>query len=169
MRSTRFATLGLALAALAACQPAPKPLSPADETAIRDVYPALVAAANSGNVDGLLALHAPDGTVLPPNMPPASGVDAQRQLWTGMMSQMRVTLTLTPVKIAGQGDLAYVVGDYHILTTMTDTTQASPPAEDGKFLDVLERQADGSWKFVAESWSSNTAPPAPAPAPARRR
>jgi ketosteroid isomerase-like protein len=116
-----------------------------------------------------MALHASTSAVLPPNMPTASGADAQRQLWTGMMSQMRVTLTSTPVTIAGQGDLAYVVGNYHVVSTMKDTTQAAPPPDDGKFLNVLQRQSDGSWKYVAESWSSNAEPPAPAPPPARRR
>ena len=169
MRSIRFPILGLATAALAACQQAPKPLTPADEAAIRGVSDAFLAAVNSDNVEGLMALHASTSTVQPPNMPSASGPDAQRQLWTGMMSQMRVTLTSTPVTIAGQGDLAYVVGNYHIVSTMKDTTQAAPPADDGKFLDVLQRQSDGSWKYVAESWSSNAAPPAPAPPPARRR
>lgn len=162
-----FSPLALALLASTACQSAPQPLSPADETAIRGVNAAFVTAANAGSVEDLMALHAPDGTVMPPDMPPASGTDAVRQLWTGMMSQMRVTLTLTPVRIDGRGDLAYVRGSYHIVSTMKDSTQASPPPEDGKYLDVLQRQADGSWKYVVGSWSSNAAPPAPAPAPAR--
>jgi hypothetical protein len=60
----------------------------------------------------------------------------------------------------------YTSGTYHY--------QEQPPAtgiEDGKYLMVFKRQADATWKIVAESWSANAAPPPPAaPAkPAARR
>lgn len=169
MRITRAVAAGLALAAAAACQQAPKPLSPADEAAIRAADSSFAVAANAGNVEAMTSRYAADAVVQPPDMPEAAGTEAIRQLWTGLTSQTTANLTLTPGRISGEGNMALLLGSYHLVLAMKDTTQAAPPPEDGKYLIVTMRQADGSWKIVADSWSPNAAPAAPAPVPARRR
>ena len=67
-------------------------------------------------------------------------------------------ITLDALEVEISGDLAYEVGKYSIDMeleggqTMTDV---------GKYLMVLKRQADGSWKMSADMFSSD----APAPGP----
>jgi len=164
----RYALPALALAcALTGCKP--QPISPADEQAIRATYVAYATSANAGSVDGLVANYASDATVQPPGAPAATGTEAIRRMYTGMLAAVRPHLTLTATKVAGQGDVAYVTGTYHLTYTMKDSTQAAPPAEDGKFVDVQWRQADKSWKIVASSWNQNSMPAAPPAAPARGR
>jgi uncharacterized protein (TIGR02246 family) len=162
----------LAACLLSACQSAPKPLSAADETAIKAVESAYATAMNAGNTDGILALYTADGMDLPPGQPPVSGQAALRTNYAGMFGAMNVTIGLTPSKISGGGNMAYVTGSYHFSATMKDTTKASggPMVEDGKYVDIVVRQEDGSWKIALGAWSANTppAPPAPAPAPAKR-
>jgi uncharacterized protein (TIGR02246 family) len=167
----RYALPALAVLACALTACKPQPISPADEQAIKDATAAYAAALNAGNVDAATAMFASDGSVLAPGMPMASGTDAIKRQTTGMMAAMKLNLQLTPSKVAGQGDLAYVVGSFHATMSMKDATQGSPPAEDGKFVEVYERQADKSWKMVADIWNPNSMPEmpaAPAARPARR-
>ena len=169
MRNTiRFALPALLLAA---CQPAPKPLSPADETAIRASVTAFQTAANANDVNAMAATSAEDGSVYPNGMPAANGMAAIKKLWTDMQAQARVSkFTAMPDKISGQGDVAYATGTYHLELITADSSHTALPPEDGKFVEVLWRQADKSWKVVADIWNTNTMPAAPAPpAPAAHR
>ncbi len=157
--------LAVLACALTACKP--QPISPADEQSIKDASAAYAAALNAGTVDALTAMYASDASVLAPGMPIATGTDAIKRQMTGMMSAMKLNLHLTGSKVTGQGDLAYVVGSYHAAVTMKDSTQAAPPPEDGKFVEVWSRQADKSWKLAVDIWNPNSMPAMPAAAPAR--
>jgi uncharacterized protein (TIGR02246 family) len=161
--------LAVLACALTACKP--QPISPADEQAIKDATAAYAVALNAGNMDAVMAMYGSDASVLAPGMPIATGTDAIKRQMTGMMAAMKLNLRLTPSKVMGQGDMAYVIGSFHATMSMKDSTQASPPAEDGKFVEVYERQADKSWKMVADIWNPNSMPAmpaAPAARPARR-
>jgi ketosteroid isomerase-like protein len=165
MRGVPASLLLLALAALGGCKSAPAPLTDADRAAARQMDSAFSAAYTAGNAEAMMVGYAPDAMVLPPNMPMARGTDQLRQLWRGATSQ-KVTLQLTQETADGAGDFMYTTGRYHFQMP-ADTAMT----EDGKYLIVYRRGADGKWQIVAESWSSNKppAPPPPAakPAPAR--
>jgi ketosteroid isomerase-like protein len=148
----------IAFAALAGCTPAPAPLTDADRAAARGMDSAYAVATSAGNVNGMMAGLAPDAMVLPPNMPMAHGTDQIRQLYSAMPAA-KGTLQLTQETADGAGDFMYTTGKYHY--QMSGETGAS---EDGKYLEVFHRGADGKWTLAAESWSSNAAPAAPAPA-----
>lgn len=166
----RYAAPALAVlaCAVAACQP--QPLSQTDEEAVRGVITAFTAAVNAGNVDGMTAVYATDATIQPNQMPAATGTEAIHKLWTDLTTPMRANLRITVAKVAGQGDVAYATGTFHLVLTPKDSTQASPPPADGKFVNVLWRQADKSWKIVEDTWNENTMPAMPAaPARAARR
>jgi len=157
MRATASLLL-LTLAALAGCKSAPAPLTDADRATARQMDSAYAAAASAGNVEGMMVGYAPDAMVMPPNMPMAHGTDQIRQLWQGMASQ-KGTLQLTQETADGAGDFMFTTGKYHYQMLPAD----SAPADDGKYLVVYHRGADGKWMIVADSWSSNAAPPPPAP------
>ena len=165
----RYALPALAViaGAITACQP--QPISQADEEAIRAVNTTFTAAVNAENVDAMTAVFTSDATVQPNGMPGAVGTAAIHKLFTDMMGPMRTNLRTSVTKIAGQGDMAYVTGTYHVSWTMKDSTQTAPPAEDGKWITVLWRQPDKSWKFASDTWNPNAMPAMPAPAHAARR
>jgi uncharacterized protein (TIGR02246 family) len=158
-----------ALSLLCACQPSPRmegrgpgagesrPLSPADEEGIRAADLAFAAAANAGNIDGVIAIYADDASLLPPGFPPQEGRDAIRKFWGGLLGAYTVRFDVNSDKIEGRGDLAYAVGHYKL--SATPKAKGPPPIEEeGKFVEVLKRQPDGSWKYVVDMYSPNSPP-----------
>ena len=150
------------------CRPAPgeppaagaaaAPLSAGDLAAIRATDTAFSSAAAAGNGAGLAALYLPDAHLMPPNATAIRGREAIGKFWGGLVGAYRVQATVTSEEIEGYGDLAYARGRYTM--DLTPKGKAGPPAHDqGKFLEILRRQPDGSWRYAVDMYSSDL--PAP--------
>jgi uncharacterized protein (TIGR02246 family) len=136
---------------------APLKLSEADLAAIRATDSAFVAAANAGNVDGVAAVYASDAALLPPNLPPQKGREAIRSFWGGFLKAYTVRFEIGSDTIEGRGDLAYNLGHYRF--TAVPKAKGDPGvADEGKFVEILKKQPDGSWRYVVDMYSSNLAP-----------
>lgn len=162
---------GLSLALLlAACGPAARPaghtadstaapgaaapLAEADIAAIRAADSAFGASANAGDLDGVVAVYAADAALLPPNLPGMKGSEAIRTFWGGFLQAYTIAFELQADQIEGRGDLAYVVGRYRL--SGTPKAKGPPPLKDeGKFVEVLKRQSDGSWKYAVDIYNSD--------------
>jgi len=70
---------------------------------------------------------------------------------------LKVDFASDKVDVAASGDLAYSRGHYTVTTT--DPATKAPKVEEGSYLTVWKKQADGDWKAV-EDFSL----PGPAPA-----
>lgn len=136
---------------------APAELSAADLDGIRAADSAFVAAANAGDVDAIVAVYASDAALLPPNLPPQKGQGAIRGFWGGFLKAYTVKFELQSDTIEGRGDLAYNMGQYRFSAVPKAKNQPGV-ADEGKFLEVLKRQPDGKWRYVADMYSSNLAP-----------
>jgi uncharacterized protein (TIGR02246 family) len=133
------------------------PLSEADRAAVRAADSSFVAAANAGDVDALVAVYARDASLLPPNLPPQKGHSAIRSFWAGFLNAYTVKFDITSDTVEGRGDLAYNMG--HFRFTAVPKERSNPGvADEGKFLEVLKKQSDGSWKYSVDMYSSNLAP-----------
>jgi uncharacterized protein (TIGR02246 family) len=166
--STRLGLAPLLVLALA-CNPASKSetagvgagaamagLSAADESAVRAVDAAWTAAANAGDANALAGLYTADATLLPPGEQMHKGDIAK--YWAGMTDANTVAIQLSTSAVEGQGDLAYAVGTY-TLTLTPKTAGAKPmPTEEGKYVEIMKKQADGSWKIVYDMWSPSAKP-----------
>jgi uncharacterized protein (TIGR02246 family) len=156
----------------AACQPTPKSstetmgdkpaampagLSAEDEAAIRAVDAAWAKAATAGDKDALTATYASDATLMPPGEPTAQG-EAMKQYNAAMIDGFTGPTELTTQAVEGRGDLAYAVGEYRATLTPKKAGAKPLPTETGKYLEVLKKQADGSWKIVYDMWSPNAPP-----------
>ena len=58
----------------------------------------------------------------------------------------------TKVEVAKSGDIGFISGTYEM--TMNDAN-GKPVNEQGKYLEVWEKQADGKWKCGADIWNSD--------------
>lgn len=135
----------------------PARLSASDIAGIQGADSTFVAAANAGNLDALAAVYASDAVLLPPNRPPQKGREAIRNFWGGFLKAYTVRFEIGSHTIEGRGDLAYNVGHYKF--TAVPKEKANPGvADEGKFVEILKKQPDGSWKYLVDMYSSNLAP-----------
>jgi uncharacterized protein (TIGR02246 family) len=131
-------------------------LSAADLAGIRSADSAFMAAANAGDADQIAEVYAEDGSVLAPNLPPQKGRDAVRAFWGGFLDAYTVRFEIASDTIEGRGDLAYNQGHYRF-TAVPKAKGVPGIADEGKFLEILKKQRDGSWKYVVDMYSSNLA------------
>jgi uncharacterized protein (TIGR02246 family) len=136
----------------------PAPLSASDSAGIAAADSAFVAGTNSGNAAAVAAVYTADGSLLPPNMPLQRGTAAIRTFWAGLLDAYTVKFELTPDIIEGRGDLAYNMGRYRF-TAVPKAKSGPGMADEGKFVEILKKQPDGSWKYVIDIYNSNLAPP----------
>jgi ketosteroid isomerase-like protein len=154
-----------ALAALAACAPAAPPEAPdtaaADIAAIKadglvwfDLY-------NSGDADGVAALHAEDAVVMPAGAATVAGRAAIRDyLASDIENSMAAGLTFAGDAVTdggADGDTAWITGTFSV----NDASGAT--VDTGKYLTVLGR-TNGEWLIIRDIWNSDVSP-APAEAP----
>src|SRR5881397_2520025 len=131
------------------------------EKALRDLDAKWSAAAGAKDVDKTVSYYAADAIVMPPNASSATTKEAIRSAWKEMLTTPGAAISwkATKVEVAKAGDLAYVSGTYE--ETMTDAS-GKPVKDRGKYVEVWEKQADGTWKVVADIWNSDLPTSAPA-------
>ena len=160
MHRTRSIVPALLLVALAACSPAaPAKLSEQDVTDIKASVDRWVDDFLTNKKDDLTNLITDDMVLLPPNSAPMVGREASMNY---MKAYPTITkFTATKDEVDGVGDVAYVRGTYSIDATLPDSTSIH---DEGTYLEVHRKQADGSWRYSRLSWHSSQPLPAPAPA-----
>lgn len=103
---------------------------------------------NRGDAAGCAAFFSEDIILMAPDQPMIRGRKAFEEIYRSRMDTSGGgTHSNALVEYGVEGDLAYQVGTYAI--TGTD------PAEQGKFVNVLKRQADGTWKVAVSIFNSD--------------
>jgi len=107
-------------------------------------------------LEGHLQYFLDDAMVLSPNEPIVMGKEKINEMLTGIYSAPGLALQWQPshVEVAASGDLGYTVGTYS--HSMNDST-GNPINDNGKYMTVWKKQADGSWKVAADMFSSDLA------------
>jgi uncharacterized protein (TIGR02246 family) len=132
----------------------PASLTPGDEARIRSADSAFMAAANAGDAEAIAAVYTGDGALFAPNLPPQRGRAAIKAFWGGFLDAYTVRFEVASDTIEGRGDLAYNRGHYRF-TAVPKAKGVPGVADEGKFLEILKKQPDGSWKYVVDMYSSN--------------
>jgi uncharacterized protein (TIGR02246 family) len=126
------------------------------EARIRALDASWLAAAANRNLDGMLAIYAPDAQELLPSLLPIVGREAIRTFYAGIQVEYprhAYQFEQTEIWIAESGDLAVARGTYRF----TPDTEHPDSAQTGKFVGVW-RRADGDWRLALNI--SNEDPPA---------
>ena len=137
---------------------------PKIEQALRDLDAQWSKDAGAKDVDKAVSYYAESAVVMPPNASAATTNESIRSAWKEMLTTPGAAISwkATKVEVAKAGDLAYVSGTYE--ETMTDAS-GKPVKDRGKYVEVFKKQADGTWKVVADIWNSDL----PASAPAEKK
>jgi ketosteroid isomerase-like protein len=136
------------IALMCACTQAPAPRDPAADIAeVAKVREGYQAAFNSGNTAAVAAYLTADAYDMENTMPTMVGGAAVDAGLKGMLAEMAsANIEIVSQKTDVSGDLAYDRGTFK--TTMTPKAGGAPVVEEGRYLVVLRRQTDSTWKLV---------------------
>ncbi|MGE0422507.1 MAG: nuclear transport factor 2 family protein [Reyranellaceae bacterium] len=98
---------------------------------------------NAGDVAGLLALYEADALFVTPDGQEVRGVANIKPVIEAFLA-MKATMAIEQRSCHVQGDLA------SISNAWTLTGGGAPPGFAGKTIEVLRRQADGSWRYIID-------------------
>ena len=131
------------------------------EAELRSADQAWMKVFSAKNLDRAMEFMAPNGSVLAPNAPTATGTDAVRKVYAGLLALpgLQISWTPTTASASRSGDLGYTQGTYEMSFTDAGGKQVT---DKGKYVTIWKKQPDKSWKVVADIFNSDL-PPAGAP------
>ena len=145
-----LSALGMTLSVVA-CAPSTAEWTEGDRSAIIALSDRYLQALVDGDVDALASLFVEDGIRLVNGGAVTHGRAAIQALGrlapTGNPAGDFVSFRTNNVTIGGEGDLAYSWLDYDLTVVLSEG--AEPSNYYGRFLNVIRRQPDGTWLFVA--------------------
>jgi len=153
----------LALVALTAgCTnaPAPPPTPPdtraADVQAVKDVEAAWLKDTATKDADKWASYFAEDGCGLYPGAGTLNGKAAIKAAMAPYFADPNFSLTFQSTRVMASkgGDMVYAQGTYTM--TASNPKTKKPMTDKGKYLTVYTKQADGSWKAVADTFNSDS-------------
>ena len=150
------------LAFTTACTQAPPPdTHAADVQSLKDTEAAWVKVIAAKDFEKFMSYYADDASVLVPTAPEINGKDAIRAAFKPMFDDPNFAhaCQASRVEVAKSGDLGYTQGTYTMTTT--DPKTKKPVTDKGKYAEVYKKQADGTWKAMADMDSSDIPLPAP--------
>ena len=126
------------------------PLTEADISAIRAVTEALPGYME-GDRSGIGSLYTEDAVLMPGGAPTVHGREAIREFMGGFPPVKKFELSID--EIDGRGDLAFVRGPFEM--TMEPEGAPAPVKMVGKYIEIRQRQADGSWLISRDIFNAD--------------
>jgi ketosteroid isomerase-like protein len=90
--------------------------------------------------------------VLRSNVPAVRGAAAIREFFFGLLDAGMSEVEMDPLRVEVFGDFGYEAGR---CKSLVPSAAGKRREERGKYLVLLSRQANGEWKILADSWSSD--------------
>ena len=122
----------------------------ADEAAIRAATTAMEQRVSAKDLDKIVGDYEDGAVLFAPKAPASVGKAAIQGGWQGLLTVpgLKMTLKISEVNVAHSGDLAVERGSFAVDTTDKD---GKANTETGQLVIVWRKQADGSWKIVADT------------------
>ncbi|HEU5197609.1 MAG TPA: SgcJ/EcaC family oxidoreductase, partial [Methylomirabilota bacterium] len=102
---------------------------------------------NAGDLDALLALYEPGCSLVQSDGGVAKGQAAIREVMQRLIAMRPAMRTEVTKVVQTDDDLAVVYNDWSLTAKRPDGT---PVERAGRALEIVRRQADGSWKFAID-------------------
>ena len=126
-----------------------------DSVLINELLDDYVSSIRAGDMERWIALWESDGKQMPPNAPARFGHQEIREGNRPLLELFSTEMTVYPDELRILGDHAYTHGNYDYAMTPKEGGRAIIGS--GKFLSILKKQADGSWKFAVDCFNDNAA------------
>ena len=121
--------------------------------AVNNIWNQYSSSLNSGDLDRWMSLWTEGGVQMPPGEPPVIGKDQIRARNKGVLDQFTFNVRITNEEVGVARDWAFARGTYR--ATLTPKEGGEATVVDGKYMTILQRQPDGSWKIHRDIFNSN--------------
>lgn len=141
------------LLSIMSCKSDSGPSGERDILAINAMSQARAVAFNEGDAAAIAVHFSKDAVLMAPNTPKKIGPEAVEAYYQEIFDHYRTGLESGYESVRVDGDLAFGRGFAKVTLiskTTGDTTYAT-----SKYLNILERQSDGSWKTTHDIWNAN--------------
>ncbi len=108
---------------------------------------------NSGDLDRWISLWTESGVQMPPGEPPVIGKDQIRARNKGVLDRFTFNIVISNEEVGAAGNWAFARGTYK--ATLTPKAGGEAVLVDGKYMTILQKQADRSWKIHRDIFNSN--------------
>ena len=141
--------------------PTPPDTHDADVQTLKDTDTAWAKVMGAKDYEKSMSYYADDASMLMANAPAINGKDAIRAAFKPVFDDPNFALAFqaSRIEVAKSADLGYTQGAYTL--TITNPQTKKPFTDKGKYLTTFKKQADGTWKVVADMVSSDIPLPAP--------
>ena len=123
-------------------------------------------ACNVKHIDDLVELYSSDATLIRSNVPPVRSTPAIREFLFAALEAGLGEVELESLRTEVFGEIALDLGRCKMLVPVA---MGKRREERGKYLLVMARQPAGTWKIIADCWSTDLSVTASAPAEPTRK
>lgn len=125
--------------------------SPDDVQRIEAMSSARAEAFNNEEADSIAAYFTNDAVLMPPGESTMHGPEAVAAYYQSIFDAYDPTLESRYVEVEVSGDLAYGRGIAKV--TLVPDEGGEPTTTISKYLNIVKRQPDGSWKTTHDIWN----------------
>ncbi|MGH7597855.1 MAG: YybH family protein [bacterium] len=128
-------------------------LSAADVIKIKAVNEAYVSAWLKNDATAVMKTLAPNAVLIPQGSRAIEGMKAIKQFWWPSGGKTTVTaFTITTDEVNGENEVAYIRGTFKLSFTYEDGSNKIERTNNGNYLMIMKRQADGTWRISHRMW-----------------
>lgn len=128
-------------------------MSASDIQEVEQLFRQFIAAFNAGDLATLRSSYTEDALVIPPGQPAVQGPEAIiGQLWGPMFEAFAVDADLPAEEIQLGDGFGFVRGTYRM--RLDPRGGGESVAEEGRYIDVVQTDADGAWKIARAIWNA---------------
>lgn len=128
----------------------------ADISAINNILDQYASSINAGDIDQWISLWAEDGIQMPPDNPAVVGKENIKAGLQSSFDLYKWEMTINGEEVRVAGIWAFARGNYTY--TLIPKEKGKTIKGNGKYLSILTKQADGSWKFARDCFNNNAPP-----------
>ncbi len=125
----------------------------ADVEAINSLRDEFIGLDNASDAAGLASLYTNDAVLMPPNQAAVTGNQAIESWFQTTFDQFTTEFTVASEELEVVGDWAFDWGAY--MTALTPKAGGEPTEDRGKYIVILRKQVDGSWRIAHDIWNSD--------------